>query len=302
MDNTDRDREAARERERDRLAKERERRELAEKNRIEREKKEEEERRKAQYRQEREREQAQEEARRKEETRKRLLLEDEVRCSRDELFNYKFGSKTTLDSFRGLAIDDVTKLRIGVFGPTGSGKSCFINTCERAVRQTGKGSAPDSSTGNEGTIILQDYLYEMFFHLVDTRGFFNYNANETIEFEDILEGRVKPGDNLLRQQPGMKAAKTAPAVIKDNDSEFCDKLHGAIIVVKANDSRLKEGRLRAYLEPARDILRRKGSRLYCILHYRHHHHHHHISIIITIIVTNISNSSISNINHSSSHD
>ena len=278
MDTTERDREAMREQEASRLARERERRELEERNRIEREKKKEEERRKEQYRQQRQTEQAQEKAKIEEERRKRLLLENEVHRRRDELFKYEFGSKTTLDSFRGLAIDDVTKVRIGVFGPTGSGKSCFINTCERAVRQTKKGSAPDSTTGNEGTIILQDYLYEMFFRLVDTRGFFNYNANETVEFEDILEGRVKPGDNLLRPQPGTKEAKAAPGRIKDDCSEFSDKLHGVIIVVKANDSRLTEGRLKAYLKPARDILRRKGKVarfiVFCIV----------IIIIINIII------------------
>ena len=258
---------AMREREANRLARERERRALQERNRVEREKKEEEERRKEQYRLKRQMEQALEKARIEQERRRRLLLENEVHRRRDELFKYKFGSKTTLDSFRGLAIDDVTKVRIGVFGPAGSGKSCFINTRERAVRQTQKGSAPDS---NEESIILQDYLYEMFFRLVDTRGFFNYNANETIEFEDILEGRVKPGDNLLRPQPGTKEAKAAPGLIKDDCSEFSDKLHGVIIVVKANDSRLKEGNLRAYLKPARDILRRKGNTFYCILHCHHH--------------------------------
>ena len=50
---------------------------------------------------------------------------------------------------------------------------------QRATRNRARGgqdkdSAPDSSTGQEGTT-LQDYLPEMFFHLVDTRGFFNYN-------------------------------------------------------------------------------------------------------------------------------
>ena len=46
---------------------------------------------------------------------------------------YQLGDKINLDSFLGLEIDDVTQLRIGVFGPAGSGKSSFINTVERVV-------------------------------------------------------------------------------------------------------------------------------------------------------------------------
>ena len=191
VDNTAREREEARKREERRLANERKLREKAEKLRIAKEIQEEEERRKAQYLEKREREIAQEDARRREEEVKRLQLENALCLRRAELFDYKFGNKTRLDSFRGLAIDDVTQLRIGVFGPTGSGKSCFINTCERTVRQTEKGSAPDSTTGKESTITLQDYLPEMFFRLVDTRGFFNYNANEVEEFQNILEGKLQ---------------------------------------------------------------------------------------------------------------
>ena len=184
MDNTEAKREEARQRERRRLENDQRRKEFQEKlrQRIEEAKRQaghEEERRRAEYQQQRKREEEQEEARREEDKENILRLESELCLRRAELFDYKFGNKIKLDSFRGLAIDDVTQLRIGVFGPTGSGKSCFINTCERAVRQTDKGTAPDSTTGQEGTITLQDYLPELFFNLVDTRGFFNYNYNES---------------------------------------------------------------------------------------------------------------------------
>ena len=249
MDNTAREREEARQREERRLENERKKKEEEEKLRIAKAKLQEEELRKAQYREQREREIEQEEV-------KRLQLENELCLRRAELFNYKFGNKTRLDSFRGLAIDDVTQLRIGVFGPTGSGKSCFINTCERAVRETKKGTAPDSTTGQEGTITLQDYLTEMFFHLVDTRGFFNYNANEVVEFQNILEGRIQPGENVNRPQEGQ--VNTVPMELHPCP-EFASKLHGIIIVVKANDPRLREGALKDYLKPVRDVLRRKGN-------------------------------------------
>ena len=247
MKNTARE---ARQREERRLANEQEQRQQAKKLRIAKEKQEEQNRREAQYREQREREIEQEEIR-------RLQLENELCLRRAELFNYKFGNKTRLDSFTGLAIDDVTQLRIGVFGPTGSGKSCFINTCERAVRRTEKGSAPAAgTTGQEGTIILQDYLPEMFFHLVDTRGFVKYNANEVAEFQNILEGRIQPGDEVVR--PKEDEVNTASMELHPCP-EFASKLHGIIIVVMANDPRLTEGKLKDFLKAVRVILRRKGN-------------------------------------------
>ena len=248
-DNTERDRREAEERKKLRLEHERRLREIREKMRIE------EERRRKEYKQQLQREMAGEEARRKEVEQKRLQLEVELCRRRDELFNYRFGNKTRLDNFLGLQIEDVTQLRIGVFGPMGSGKSCFINTCERTVRQTEKGTAPDSTTGQEETITLQDYLPEMFFHLVDTRGFFNYNANEAAEFENILTGRIQPGDNIVRPKEGQASAEQE----MHQRPEFGQRMHGIIIVVKANDPRLGEGVLRDYLKPVRDMLRKTGN-------------------------------------------
>ena len=255
VDNTERDRREAEEKENRRLENERRKREAQERMRIEREREEEEARRREQHRQQLQREIAEEEARMREEEQRRLQLEAELCRRRDELFDYTFGNKTRLDNFLGLQIEDVTQLRIGVFGPTGSGKSCFINTCERTVRQTEKGTAPDSTTGKEGTITLQDYLSEMFFRLVDTRGFFNYNYNETAEFENILTGKIQPGDNIVRPADG-QASATQEMYQKP---EFWQRMHGIIIVVKANDPRLREGALRDYLKPVRDILRKAGN-------------------------------------------
>ena len=252
VDNTERDRREAEEKEKRRLENERRKHENEEKLRIEREKVEEEVRRREQYKQQRQREMAEEEAKEQ----KRLQLEAELCRRRDELFNYTFGNKTRLDNFLGLQIEDVTQLRIGVFGPTGSGKSCFINTCERTVRQTEKGTAPDSTTGQEGTITLQDYLSEMFFRLVDTRGFFHYNANETVEFENILTGKIQPGDNIVRPATD---GQTSAAQEMYQKPEFWQRMHGIIIVVKANDPRLSEGALRDYLKPVRDMLRKTGN-------------------------------------------
>lgn len=253
VDNTETKRREAEEIEARRLENERKQRENEERLRIAKEKAEEERRRREQLKEQRQKEIEEEEARRQAEEQKRLELEAELCRRRDQLFNYKFGDKTRLDNFMGLNIDDVTQLRIGVFGPTGSGKSCFVNTCERAVRETERGSAPDSTTGQEGTITLQDYLPEMFFHLVDTRGFFNYNSNENIEFQNILFGKIQPGDNILRSTDG----ENKPQEMHQCPA-FGQRMHGIIIVVKANDPRLTEGALKDYLKPVRDVLRRNG--------------------------------------------
>ena len=250
MDNTEARREEARQLEQRRLENERRQKKAQERLRILQEKRREEERRRAKYQQQGQQEIQQERAREIEEEERRLRLENELCLRRAELFDYKFGNKIKLDSFKGLAIDDVTQLRIGVFGPTGSGKSCFINTCERAVRQTDKGTAPDNTTIQEGAIILRDYLPELFFHLVDVYGFFHYNANETVEFKNILDGKIQPGDNVVVSIEDAMDLHPRPP--------FANRLHGIIIIAMANDPRLREGALKDYLKPARDILRRTG--------------------------------------------
>ena len=107
----------------------------------------------------------------------------------------------------------------------------------------------------EGTITLEDYLPELFFHLVDTRGFFNYNANETVEFKNILDGKIEPGDNVVRPREDQE---DVPAMDLHPCPKFANRLHGVIIVTMANDPRLMEGALKDYLQPIRDILRRTG--------------------------------------------
>ncbi|KAJ7376903.1 hypothetical protein OS493_031783 [Desmophyllum pertusum] len=51
-------------------------------------------------------------------------------------------------------------------------------------------------------------------------------------------------------------------------AEFGERLHGIIIVVKANDPRLSEGALKDYLKPVRDILRKNGIAPITVVTYR----------------------------------
>ena len=249
MDNTNEERRRAEETEARRLENEREQRKKEERERIEKEKQQEEERHREKLRRQRQKEREEEE----EDEQKRLELEAELCRLRFQLQMYQFGDKIKLDSFLGLEIDDVTQLRIGVIGPAGSGKSSFINTVERVVRQTDKGTVPCHHGGKEGTIILQDYLPELFFHLVDTRGFFKYDSDDTIEFQNVLNGKIQPGDIIVRpieEQVTKQELHRCP--------DFGQRLHGAIIVVKGNDPRLKDGALRDYWNPFRSILRESG--------------------------------------------
>ena len=214
---------------------------------IEKQRREKEERRKAEEKKLREREI---------EAAQRLRLEHELRLRRAELYEYRFGTKIRPDSFHGLPIDDVTQLRIGVFGTPGAGKRSFINTCERAIRETEKGSVPDSTTVKEGTITLQDYLPEMFFRLVDVRGFFNFNGNKEVEFRNILEGKFQQGDNVTRPLDLEGQGNTS---LMGPSPTFANQLHGVIWVVKANGPLLSDGRFKDDLKSVRDILRRKGN-------------------------------------------
>ncbi|XP_048582195.1 uncharacterized protein LOC116616218 [Nematostella vectensis] len=193
--------------------------------------------------------QRQKELQRQRELERQRALESESANKRQALKSYRFGDKTSTSGIQGVAISDIKKLRIGVFGPTGSGKSCFINTCERTVRQTNKGSVPIATTGSEGTIFLEDYLQELFFRLVDTRGFFSYDHHEDRELKDILFGRIRSGDVIRRGDS--EGGSGEKGVV---DGPFDSWLHGVVLVVKANDVRLKNGTLEKYLKPLRDTL------------------------------------------------
>ena len=151
------------------------------------------------------------EVKRRQENLKRLQLDAELCRRRDELFNYRFGEKFRLDCLQGIQIDDVTQLRIGVVGPPGSGKSCFINTCQQALKLTETRFVLDSTTDQEGRISVQEYLPEMFFHLVEIRGLFGEDPVNITEFRNMIFGKNQSVD---------------------------EEIHGIIFVFKGNDPQL----------------------------------------------------------------
>ena len=258
MDNTTEERRRAEETEARRLENEREQREKEERELIEKERQQEEESCREKLRRQRQKEIEEEEKLRKEDERKRRDLEAELCRLRFQLQMYQFGDKIKLDSFQGLEIDDVTQLRIGVFGPAGSGKSSFINTVERVVRQTDRGTVPCHHGGSEGTIILQDYLPELFFHLVDTRCFFSFDSNEIFMFQNVLSGKVQPGEFIARIRTDRVSKQEMHRC-----PNFGQRLHGTIIVLKANSIHLERGALRDYWNPFRSILRESGIDFIC---------------------------------------
>lgn len=255
IDYTQQIREAARRAEEERLAEERRRREAEERQRIEIEREERIEFERQCYLAEQEEIRLAEELslileleRLELERQKKRELEEKAASERSALLNYKLGNRAKSQNIRRL---NLNKLRIGVFGPTGSGKSCFINTCERTVLQTDKGSVPIATSGSEGTIVLEDYLSQMFFRLVDTRGFFSYDHHEGREMTDIMYGRIKSGDPIRRERTTQieEGAEEVPLE---------EWLHGVVLVVKSNDVRLRNGSLEMYLKPMRDILHAVG--------------------------------------------
>jgi len=140
----------------------------------------------------------------------------------------------------------VTRLRIGLFGTTGSGKSSMIATCERALYQVSRGTAKIASNGLEGTVFLQEYLTDSVFRLVDTRGLFYYDRSEEKEVADIIAGRLKDGQKLVRTLKPAAAASAAAHASSSSSSKHAadepeplsDRMHAIVFVFRAADPTL----------------------------------------------------------------
>ncbi|CAH1267099.1 Hypp3687 [Branchiostoma lanceolatum] len=222
---------------------ERERRELQEAERQDKEKR-------------RQKQQQEEQEKQREEERRRKLQQESL-DERKKLLDYNFGDKHGLRNFASIDIRDMQEsdrgIRIGLFGPTGSGKSCLINTCERTMKVTDKGSCETQTSGAEGTIMVQEYLDDIGskFCLIDTRGFFNYNVDEYLAMTNIVYGRIKPGE--------MIDLKGAEEVDEDDSWDtFSHWLHAIVIVLSAKDPLLLNGTHTTNLNTIREFMRPRG--------------------------------------------
>ena len=77
-------------------------------------------------------------------------------------------------------------------------------------------------------------------------------------FQNVLSGKVQPGEIIARDrtdQVSKQEMRRCP--------NFGQRLHGAIIVLMANNPRLNEGSLRDLLNPFRSILRESGIDYIC---------------------------------------
>lgn len=97
--------------------------------------------------------------------------------AKTKLLNYKAGDIHGVHSFRDADPEEMRDflIRIGVFGPTGSGKSALINTISKILRGASEEAAISQSAGGEGTRLLDEITFGGF-SMFDTRGFFDIES------------------------------------------------------------------------------------------------------------------------------
>ncbi|KAI8487014.1 hypothetical protein Bbelb_352740 [Branchiostoma belcheri] len=184
-------------------------------------------------------------------------LQQQVLSEREKLLKYRFGDKHGSRFFAGTDVSDIQQsahsLRVGVFGPPGSGKGSFINTCERALRLTTEGTRRTVANQPKGTILVQEYLGDVGgkFCLVDTRGFSNFNEKELMAMTNIVYGRIRPGEEM--------DLRSATEVDRDDSRDtFLHWLHAVVFVLSAQDPLLLNGTHATNLKHIRDFMRPRG--------------------------------------------
>ncbi|XP_077870502.1 uncharacterized protein LOC102804573 isoform X2 [Saccoglossus kowalevskii] len=142
---------------------------------------------------------------------------------RQELISYKTGSFLKAE-FGENAFDaaeqgemEKMKIRIGLFGFTGSGKSSFVNSVSKSLLDDNHGRAVVQSTGAEGTIILEEFFYEYKFRMIDTRGFMDLERCEESELFRILYGQLEDGENIVRGVTIIPVVTFADCITKSRD-------------------------------------------------------------------------------------
>ena len=111
-------------------------------------------------------------------------LKENVEKLKQELRDYKTGSKLGRKAFQDADPGEMEnmKVRMPIFGMTGSGKSTLVNTVMKVLLgKDERGIAIEQSSGGEGTTNLEEFLPQFDFTLIDTRGFFEFDALEESE-------------------------------------------------------------------------------------------------------------------------
>ncbi|KAL9963875.1 hypothetical protein ACROYT_G027428 [Oculina patagonica] len=195
--------------------------------------------------------------REREERERKQKEEERFLQLKGDLMNYDFQScpRIKKESFRDLEVDDIDLLRIALIGPTGSGKTSFVGTLQRAIGEPQ--NAFEQGTGKEGTIHLEEYYVQKKIRMVDTRGFFESDERLLDECLKIMSGRIRPGEEIVRNYD-QQGANREPNTAAKRAQELSKYAHAVIFVVKANDPRLKDGKYKDTLQKIREHFRQDG--------------------------------------------
>lgn len=169
-------------------------------------------------------------------------MKENVEKLKQELRDYKTGSKLGTQAFQDAEPGEMEnmKVRMSIFGMTGSGKSTLVNTVMKVLLgKEERGTAIEQSSGGEGTISMEEFLPQFDFTLIDTRGFFEFDALQETELFRILYGTVRDGEVIDRGPMGeLKRRSAGAAGHKLNKPPIAQQAHVVLWVIKANDVRL----------------------------------------------------------------
>ncbi|XP_077984294.1 uncharacterized protein LOC144438938 [Glandiceps talaboti] len=177
--------------------------------------------------------------------------------------NYKFGDVIGRKTFvqHNLDIEAMKTVRLVVFGPTGAGKSCFINTAQNTFGFDDTCVTQDAAA--EGTLHLEAFLTELDFMLVDSRGFFSLKGEYEKELKNIISGRIQINDIIKRRDDDGDVWQN----IKDKAADLPDRIHGLICVLEFDDERFEQYRQK--MEEYRSFFKEEGySPVTVVLHKR----------------------------------